>query len=78
MSEFTHDATSGYHDHILMSVVERTSILVEAQLAADSRAFFSFEVLAQLMVAAEIRELGLEVREAAKALEALVDVVSTK
>ena len=74
MSEPTDDATSGYLDHILQSILERSSVITDANTETN----FSFEVLAQLMVAAEVRELGLEVRELTAAMELLVTVVENK
>ena len=74
MSEATDDANSGYHAHILQSILERTSVIMDTHTETD----FPFAVLAQLMVAAEVRELGLEVRELTAAMELLATVVENK
>jgi len=78
MTEFTYDAKSGYLDHILKSIVERTSVIKEARVAAGPNVDFSYPVLAELMVAAELRELGLEVGKLTEAMERLADVVAIK
>lgn len=74
MSEATDDANSGYLDHVLRSILERTSVITDANTETN----FSFEVLAQLMTAVEVRELGLEVRELTVAMERLADAVELK
>jgi hypothetical protein len=74
MTEFTDDAESGYHDHILKSILERTSVLMAATFDTD----FPFPVLAKLMVATEIRELGLEVRQLTVAMERVASAVERK
>lgn len=74
MSEYTDDADSGYHAHILQSIRERTSVIMDAHTDTD----FPLPVLAQLMVAAEVRELGFEVRELTVALERIATAVELK
>jgi hypothetical protein len=78
MTEFTDDAKSGYLDHILKSIVERASVIVEARMSADPHADFSYPVLAELMVAAELRELGLEVSHLTAEMERLAAAVERK
>lgn len=65
MSEYTDDADSGYHAHILQSIRERTSVIMDAHTDTD----FPLPVLAQLMVAAEVRELTVALERIATAVE---------
>ncbi len=83
MSELTDDATSGYHAHILQSIVERASVLVDARMELLKTGHdFPYSLLAELMVAAETRELGitlgLDVSELVAELERIAEVVERK
>ena len=72
MSIHSHDATSGYLEHLEQSMRERSLYVRHLTLAArDPQFSMSVEAAAQIMVSAEVRELT-------RALEALIALMETK